>query len=370
MIYVLIESLALFHLVDYRLVFGTASLEPKANPLNRLDKELIYVHRPYLHLRGVMPAGDIGIWLPNAEKEPHPYDVRADRDGFRNPTDLERADIVVIGDSYIEGMIIPQEDLVSSDLSRLLGKTVLNLGQAGYGPQQEFIAFKRYGLPRKPKLCIWFFFEGNDLVDINDYINSVNHWEFWTVDRHSFWERSFQQNLKYYFWPRPKPKVKIEDHYGILPNGKKTYFFSQSNMLSGRNLKSLQILEKELVQFGALLKENDVAFLMAFVPNKSRIYRDVCQFPQADCDQWFVEDLPLQLAELLERAVPGATFLDLSEPLHQAARDGRRVYFEDDTHWTAVGHEIAAEEIARVIRDKNLLGNLSPNPPAAPLTTK
>jgi hypothetical protein len=359
-IYALLESLALFQLVDYRIVFGTASREQRANPLNRLDKELIYVHRPYLHLKGVMPAGDIGTLFEIGEVEPHAYDLRTDRDGFRNPTDLEQADIVVIGDSYIEGLIVPQEKLVSSDLSRLLGRTVLNLGQAGYGPQQEFNAFKRYGIPRKPRLCIWFFFEENDLSDATQYVDLINRWDYWTGIHHSFAERSFAQNLKYFFWPRIEPKARLDGNYGILPNGRKTYFFPQSDVLMARDRMGLQILENELTKFGQLLDDHDISLLMVYIPTKSRVYRDVCTYPALLCNKWFVDLLPRRLEQMLANTVPTATFLDLTEPMHQAALKGTRVYFEDDSHWTVEGHLIAAEEIARVIREKKLLGDLPP----------
>lgn len=359
-IYALVESLAMLQLVDYRIVFGTASFEQRANPLNRLDKELIYVHRPYLHLKGVMPAGDIGTMFEIGEVEPHAYDLRTDRDGFRNPTDLERADIVVIGDSYIEGMIVPQESLVSSDLSRILGRTVLNLGQAGYGPQQEFIAFRRYGIPREPKLCIWFFFEGNDLPDATQYVDLINRWDYWTGVHHSFSERSFLQNLKYFFWPKIRQKTRLDGNYGILPNGRTTYFFPQQDFFMAQDRMGLEILENELSLFGQDLKENHVSLLMVFVANKSRVYRDVCKYPALPCNKWFVDFLPKRLEQMLEKTVPDATFLDVTEPMHEAALKGTRVYFEDDSHWTAEGHLIVAEEIARVIREKNLLGNLTP----------
>jgi lysophospholipase L1-like esterase len=42
----------------------------------------------------------------------------------------------------------------------------------------------------------------------------------------------------------------------------------------------------------------------------------------------------------------GIPFLDLTPALEQAAASGRAVYFADDAHWNAAGHEIAAQELA------------------------
>jgi hypothetical protein len=42
-------------------------------------------------------------------------------------------------------------------------------------------------------------------------------------------------------------------------------------------------------------------------------------------------------------------FLDLTPALEQSAAAGRGVYFSDDAHWNAVGHEIAAQELAKFL---------------------
>jgi len=97
------------------------------------------------------------------------WDVRYDHNGFRNQTDLKSADIVVIGDSFVEGLTVSDAQLVTSLLAHLQGKVVANLGQSTYGPQQELIVLKRYGLPLRPRTVVWMFFEGNDLADVITY---------------------------------------------------------------------------------------------------------------------------------------------------------------------------------------------------------
>ena len=42
-------------------------------------------------------------------------------------------------------------------------------------------------------------------------------------------------------------------------------------------------------------------------------------------------------------------FLDLTPALEQEAAAGRAVYFADDAHWNAAGHEIAARELAKFL---------------------
>jgi lysophospholipase L1-like esterase len=42
-------------------------------------------------------------------------------------------------------------------------------------------------------------------------------------------------------------------------------------------------------------------------------------------------------------------FLDLTPALEQNAADGRAVYFPDDAHWNAAGHDVAARELAKFL---------------------
>jgi phospholipase/lecithinase/hemolysin len=45
----------------------------------------------------------------------------------------------------------------------------------------------------------------------------------------------------------------------------------------------------------------------------------------------------------------GISFLDLTPALEEAAASGRAVYFADDAHWNAAGHEIAAQQLAEFL---------------------
>ncbi len=87
----------------------------------------------------------------------------ADRYGFNNPDEVyERpADLVVVGDSFIEGFCLPEgEDLVAE--LRKLGPNAISLGIRGNGPLTELAALGRFGPALRPKRVIMAFFEAND----------------------------------------------------------------------------------------------------------------------------------------------------------------------------------------------------------------
>jgi hypothetical protein len=85
------------------------------------------------------------------------YEWKTDRLGFKNLDDvLERKEpiqIVVVGDSFAEGMGVATEDIFSSILSRQ-GYLTYNLGVQGYAPKQIEGSFRLYGLTLKPKYVI------------------------------------------------------------------------------------------------------------------------------------------------------------------------------------------------------------------------
>ncbi|NUN97447.1 MAG: SGNH/GDSL hydrolase family protein, partial [Candidatus Omnitrophica bacterium] len=90
---------------------------------------------------------------------------RSDSDGFRNDTQVNQADLVVIGDSFTHAPMIERSEIWSSVLASRLGISELNLGICGYGPQQEARALWRYGIKRGPKLVVMQVFLGNDVQD-------------------------------------------------------------------------------------------------------------------------------------------------------------------------------------------------------------
>jgi hypothetical protein len=86
--------------------------------------------------------------------------------------------------------------------------------------------------------------------------------------------------------------------------------------------------------------------IVAHVPTKGRVCRDLCTFPtDSDVPHWQFNDLPERVGAWCKRA--GVEYLDLTPVLEAAARQGKLVYLVDDPHWTAEGHAVVAEEVAR-----------------------
>jgi hypothetical protein len=100
----------------------------------------------------------------------------------------------------------------------------------------------------------------------------------------------------------------------------------------------------------AICRKADIHLIVAFIPTKWRVYRDLCTFePGAICTRWAVNDLPRVLDEVI-REIGDVEFLDLTRPFVDEAKRGALLYLPDDTHWSAEGHRVAALAVARALQ--------------------
>ena len=156
-----------FGIINYQSLLGAPGREWFDRQGYVRDPDLLYRHEAHYRERGSFVRGNIGEALCLPAHPPESFDLRYDQHGFRNDEDMDRANVVVIGDSYVESPMLPNSALMTTALRKSLGTTVANLGVIGYGPEQELIVLKRYALNLQPKTIVWVFFEGNDLLQLN-----------------------------------------------------------------------------------------------------------------------------------------------------------------------------------------------------------
>ncbi|MGE5302747.1 MAG: PAS domain S-box protein [Alphaproteobacteria bacterium] len=122
-----------------------------------------------VHGREVIPLSGIAnkvTVLCNESGEWVTY--HSDEHGFHNPKGIWQSgpiDIATIGDSFTEGYCVPSnENFVA--LVRNRHPATLNLGIADEGPLAELATLKEYLPLLAPKIVLWFYYEGNDLTDL------------------------------------------------------------------------------------------------------------------------------------------------------------------------------------------------------------
>ena len=84
--------------------------------------------------------------------------------GFRNPSALDSATIIALGDSHTYGTSVSSAETWPSLLSAQLGKDVYNMGLGGYGPAANNDNLS-IAIELKPKWIIFGLYFGNDFYD-------------------------------------------------------------------------------------------------------------------------------------------------------------------------------------------------------------
>lgn len=131
---------------------------PPAYTLKQLNNELGTTRLADALLGGIPHEP---VLLCSRDGQPIVYE--ADRFGFNNPDSVYRGriDLVVVGDSFVEGHCLPRgSDLVSQIRTALPGTA--GLGMRGSGPMIELAMLGRFASALRPRTVVVAFFEGND----------------------------------------------------------------------------------------------------------------------------------------------------------------------------------------------------------------
>ena len=117
----------------------------------------------------------------------------SDKYGFNNPDrewNEEEINMLLLGDSFVHGACVNYPHDIGSVLRKISQQSVLNLGFRGNGPLMNYATLKEY-FPEKVKKILWFYYEGNDLTDLN--VNKKNK-----VLQNYLLNDDYKQNLKNY----------------------------------------------------------------------------------------------------------------------------------------------------------------------------
>jgi len=334
--------------------------------------------------------GDLFHWMqeviaplpPDQDKVVARVHMTTDAHGFRNPLpEKSTYEIVALGDSYTRasGVAIPWPQ----KLAEATGSDVLNLGDVGFGPQDELQVLRQYGLKKRPQWVIMAYFGGNDLYDAAAYELAVPYImprfvkyllsqgiEAWRDSRQGGAQAAEASGYRYPI------TVTIND-----TDLEMAFFSSYIGWLSlgGEVIESSQ--DYRLVR-ETIMKARDSSeaagsrFLLVYLPTKEHIYLPYLNDAETLANVFAdVPTLELDEAEFIQFANRKATpelvrqhmddqahllsgfaaqhdinYLDLTPYFQEVAGTGTELYFPYDTHWNQNGHDLAAKIIAGYIQ--------------------
>lgn len=362
----------------------------------------------------------LGFLPPDLVRHPlYRFPFSTDAEGFRNQPGAEDAPVAALGDSFTDAMTLPAEAVWPSRLSARLGVAVRNYGTAGFGPGQERRVLEEYVLRRRPRVVVVGFFAGNDLQDAErfrlfeqdaSFRTSFAHgWQFKEVVarfdnlyvvsiahgiasllQHPARGREAPGEPDGYSGDDPRapgvsragfdrglftvPVAGRTLRFAFLPAYLNTLRFSRAEIEAwpgwALTREAYRHMDREVRAAGARL-------VVMFIPHKAQVYLPLLQasLPPAELARALEATLrqpgrPVDLEAMLGArlalnglmrdfcAQEGIEFLDLTEALQARVASGQNVYFPDDSHWNAAGHETASEVLAVRLGAQDIKGGV------------
>ncbi len=305
------------------------------------DPELGFVRKPLVSWQGYVPDVDRFV------------EYRTDKNGFRNSTEQQRADIVFVGDSFTESATVSEEDTYARRVAQSTKLSVINLARGAYGPQQELIVLKRYGLSYEPRFIVWQLFEGNDLADAEAYVEWKKNPEQVVLSlKERYRDNSLlQQVLSNTRVPEPVgPRVTLRYHDGTSKRISLRYRYEPhqpSTMQAGmtETLSAIQAGQQ-------LCQSRGIQLLIVVVPTMLHVMEPHISFDRfEERRDYFPERIPgdKDFSETVEEFCSqiGCGFVDTFDAMREASSaDNRGLYIPSDEHLDIRGHEVVNKVIA------------------------
>ena len=300
----------------------------------------------------------------------HSNEIRINEAGLRGAEiglpSAELLRVLTVGDSFAFGVGVEDTETFTALLPAALDREGiqaegLNAGTPAFGVPDAESWFRRHGVGLTPDLVILAIFLGNDLVDA-----SPDREEILVVDgllvpaqssggikawlhRHSHLFVAIKDLLEQPGFQPLRAKLGLGEPWKIRTLREELSVYEKS---AGQELKpAIDATAQALGRFMDLSEELGFELVAVLIPSEI----------QLEPDRWHasVTGLGLDPAEY-DPSIPTRVFqdllarhdiptLDLSPPFAAGLSRGEELYFRFDRHWTAEGHQLAADELARFL---------------------
>ena len=277
---------------------------------------------------------------------PIPFHYQTDRRGYRNAEDRADADVYLLGDSFLVAGLVPVEQTLAARLEAALGRSVINIALIGLSVEEERDLLEASKLPLAGRTVVHFVFEGNDLVDSIKYRQTRQTGV--TPDPLARSERTLTYQVLMALQRRSAPvSVNAKRRTCSIRGRTYTFKWGAQSMRCPECERQITAITAALAETRRYVEEHGGRYLLVLLPDKLRVLGPSCSFPAESAIPNYRAELSL-LPEAIARfaAETGIGYLDLSQPLLDAAAAGREIWFAGDTHWNAEGIEVAANALA------------------------
>lgn len=325
-----------------------------------------------ISLMVLVKSGSLNILMPNYEMNPHEdflpvrsniyghqhlpnstYRVKKyclntfyefNELGFRDklhPKKSSEKRVMVIGDSFMEGVGVNEEERLPDLLEKETGLSHLNFGMADKGTTQAFVIYDSIAKKYSHDAILWSLFPTNDLIDDDpNFGKSI-------LGIKPCWSGEFP-NYDLQFFPKDAPAEKsnvaikrflksytytYDALFYLKENFKLKYTKRESFPSTGYFNYSEEQL-KRMVYSIEKVKEASNGKPITIICIPSTLDLD----PKTERNQ---ENIEIHLRDVCHKL--GINFLGLYELFNSKENPIEAYYFECDSHWNPKGHELVLE---------------------------
>jgi len=310
-----------------------------------LDEELGFRYRPNL---------DIDF---QCDQRLPPIRLVTDDAGFRNRARIEKADVIMLGDSFAD-----QAYPVWVEAFESRGLALYNLATQRYTTQHYHLAYRSHGAGKGARYVVVAFFM-NDFWELPDF----DRWRESGLDWFTFHggtyggepidrDLSLQQRARRLL-ERSVLFSLIDLSYKHLTyhgkyKGVRTTFAPAYFVRRGINEGSPAFRKTidNIMAIEVLSRERSSRIIVYLVPCKEHVLFEFCPLPPGFTRESFHEELngPYDLlsATLADK---GVICIDDRERFRETSARGEQLYPDNDLHWNEQGARVAADSILEAI---------------------
>jgi hypothetical protein len=295
-------------------------------------------------------CNEIGKWVT----------YNSDRYGFNNNDknwNDAKIENLLIGDSFVHGHCVDYKNTFNGNFEKNIKDSVLNLSYAGTGPLIQLGMFKEYVSQKKIKNLTLFYYEENDLIDLDNELNSKILSQY--LKNNQLQNLSSKQSaIDSYLINIIKKKDQTYNHFRHkLSKFIKLYhvrnifasFLKKQNIKKEINFKKFQNLENEknilisyekiLKQFIKICNDKNIDFRIVYLPSYAR-------YSQIDKNT----DLFLKKKIINIFKKNNIKFIDIDEKIFKKSNKPKN-FFQNasDNHYTVEGYKLITEMLINEI---------------------
>ncbi len=384
-------------------IYQTAGVTRHRLPNKRF--ELTYADEPVQHRS-----------FPNAPSGYPAVDIvlTSDQYGFRNQDVKEQYETVVVGDSFVAGSQVSDEQAWVSLLNEVMNRSIYNMGVSGSDPRVYLNNYLAFGSRMQPNTVIMMVYAGNDFksaepvvlpsYEAQAYESSANHVASPRAVNNADADGA-EQSLSFFdrlkFSPvirgykafsrgvlekiganRPVPEYASKASWMPLaiqsPTGTQYYSFKPKRLASAYHSpeewlenRKWQATSQVFLEMKQITEQRGQRFIMVWAPSKPQVV-----LAAANAKNIGAEQLHLFGSYRVKNIPDAATFkrnvfawlnsqeqvfmafcqkhdiecVSTAPALIAATKAGQQTYFTYDQHWTPIGNEVVAELMQNYLR--------------------